>query len=100
MDWQALHKKQISTYRKRIWIDGRRAGARLTVGRRYLFLSLAMPTMCFARRASSGSEATRQEGEALKTPWSFRSTSVERERNHGGVDSKHLLGQFSFSRET
>ena len=64
------------------------------------FLSLAMPTMCFARRASSGSETTRQAGEAIKTPWSFRATSVERERNHGGVHSKHLLCQFSFSRET
>ena len=65
-----------------------------------LFLSLAMPTMCFVRQASSGSETTRQAGGAIKTPWSFRATSVERERNDGGVHSKHLLCQFSLSRET
>ena len=92
--------KRMSTYRKLIWIDGRRAGAHFTVGRKMFFLSLATPTMHFARQASSGSEITRQASEPIKTPWSFRSTSVERERNHGGVDSKHLLGQFSFSRET
>ena len=62
-----------------------------------LFLSLAMQTMCFVRQASSGSETTRQAGEAIKTPLSFRSTSVERERNDGGVCSKHLWCQFSFS---
>ena len=92
--------KRISTYRKLIWIDGRRAGADLTVGRKMLFLSLATPTMHFARQASHGSEMSRQASEAFKTPWSFRSTSVERERNHGGVESDNLLSQFSFSRET
>ena len=64
------------------------------------FLSLAMPTVCFARQASSGSETTRQAGEAIKTPLSFRATSVERGRNDGGVHSKHLLCKISFSRET
>ena len=104
-------------HRKRVWIGRHRIKADFNVSETHLdrrassgstfdsraeafFLSLTMPTMCFARQASSGSETTRQAGEAFKTPWSFRSTSVERERNYGGVGSKHLWCRFSFSRET
>ena len=59
-----------------------------------------MPTMRFARQASAESETTRQTGEAIKTACAFRSTSVERERYHGGVKSTHHLAQFRFSRKT
>ena len=119
LGWQgnAIELEHILAHRKRVWIGRHRIKTCFNVSETHLdrrassgstfdsrakvfFLSLAMPTMCFERQASSGSKTTRQAGEAIKTPWSFRSTSVERERNHGGVDSKHLWGQFSFSRET
>jgi len=113
----AIDLEDILAHRKRVWIGRQRIKAYFNVSEIHLdrlassgstfdrraktfFLSLAMPAMHFVRQASSGSETTRQAGEAIKTPLSFRSTSVERERNHGGVDSKHLLCQFSFSRET
>ena len=110
----AIELEYLLAHRKRVWMGRhcikayfniseahleRRASSGSTFDSRakVFFLSLAMPTMCFARRASSGSETTRQAGEAIKTPWSFRATSVERERNHGGVHSKHLLCQFGLS---
>ena len=113
----AIELEHILAHRKRVWIGRHRIKAYFNVSETHLdrrassgstfdsrakvfFLSLTMPTMCFARQASSGSETTRQAGEAFKTPWSFRSTSVERERNYGGVGSKHLWCQFSFSRKT
>ena len=113
----AIELERILAHRKRVWIGRHRIKAYFNVSETHLdrrassgstfdnrakafFLSLTMPTMCFARQASSGSETTRQAGEAFKTPLSFRSTSVKRERNHGGVDSKHPVCQFSFSGET
>ena len=39
----------------------------------------------FTRRASSESKKTRQVVEAIKTTNPFRPTSIQRERNHGGV---------------
>ena len=53
----------------------------LTVGRGCLFRPRAMLTMRFARQASRESETIGQAGEVINTPWSFRATSVERERN-------------------
>ena len=99
----AIELLHVLAHRKRVWIGRHRIKAyfnvshehfdrRASIGSTFnsrvmaLFLSLAMPTMCFARQASSGSEITRQGDEAIKTPWSFRSTGGERERNHGGVN--------------
>ena len=113
----AIELEHVLAHRKRVWIGMHRIKAYFKVSQAHFdrrapigstfnsraiafLLSLAMPTMCFARQASSGSETTRQAGEAVNTPWSFRLTSVERERNYGGVGSKHLWCQFSFSRET
>ena len=114
---KAIELEHILAHTKRVWIGRHRIKAYFNVSETHLdrpassgstfdsrakvfFLSLATPTMHFARQASSGSETTRQAGEAIKTPWSFRSTSVERERNYGGVDSKHLWCRFSSSQET
>ena len=113
----AIELQYILAHRKRVWIGRHRIKANLKASETHLdrrassgnefdrpaktfFLSVAMPAMHFVRQASSGSETTRQAGKAIKTPSAFRATSVERERNHGGVNLNHLLSQFSFSRQT
>ena len=54
----------------------------------------------FARQALSESDTTRQAVETIKTTWAFRSPSVERERNYGGVKPKLRLDQIKFYRKT
>ena len=49
----------------------------------------------FARQTQGESETARQAGEALKTPSAFRSSGVERERNHGGVNRKSIWQTFA-----
>ena len=54
----------------------------------------------FARQVSGESDTTRQAVETTKTAWAFRSPSVERERNYGGVKPKLRLDQITFYRKT
>ena len=86
LDWlsNAIELEHILAHRKRVWIGGHRIRAYFNVSETHLdrrassrsafdsrvkvfFLSLAMPTMCFARQASSGSET--MVGSTRSTFW-------------------------------
>ena len=61
---------------------------------------LAPSIVHFGRQALSESDTTRQAVEAIKTTCAFRSLSVERKRNYGGVKPKLRLDQFEFYRKS
>ena len=62
--------------------------------------TLAPSMVHFARQVLSESDTTRQAMEPIKTTCAYRSLSVERERNYGGVKPKLRLDQIKLHRKT